>query len=221
MLVYCRILQMIDLFSHFSYEMGSSQYYPPGAPELSENRLFGMFHAKTPQHSKEVILGSLMDPGVVRVVFASVALGMGVDLKGVDTLWGTIERRRLFPVKWEGRGKRSGASARSIEYWKPSDCPRTKEPSTQHEHEVNEVRSFLENSSICRRKWLLSILTPKSAKPGAGRLASLMVQVHAFSVCMARSVWFYVTCRGHLSPEGSSGALALMLCDRGRAFREL
>ena len=49
--VYCRTLMICaDLFSRFS-EMGKSQYYPPSAPELSENHLFGMFHASTPQHS--------------------------------------------------------------------------------------------------------------------------------------------------------------------------
>ena len=52
-IVYCRTLMICaDLFSRFSYEMGKSQYYPPSASELSENRLFGMFHASTPQHSK-------------------------------------------------------------------------------------------------------------------------------------------------------------------------
>ena len=73
--VYCRTLT--DLFSRFSYEMRKSQYYPPSAPELSENRLFGMFHASTPQHSKDVIMGSLQDcHGTDRVVFASVAMGV-------------------------------------------------------------------------------------------------------------------------------------------------
>ena len=74
-----------DLFSRFSYEMGKSQYYPPSAPELSENHLFGMFHASTPQRSKDVIMGSLQDCHV-RVVFASVAMGMGIDLHGVDAI---------------------------------------------------------------------------------------------------------------------------------------
>ena len=71
--VYCRNLMICaDMFSRFSYEMEKSQYYPPSAPELSENRLFGMFHASTPQHSKDVIVGSLQDcHGTVRVVFAS------------------------------------------------------------------------------------------------------------------------------------------------------
>ena len=70
--VYCRTLLICaDLFSRFSYEMGKSQYCPPSAPELSENRLFGMFHASTPQHSKDVIMGSLPDCHCTfRVVFA-------------------------------------------------------------------------------------------------------------------------------------------------------
>ena len=69
--------------------MGKSQYYSPSAPELSANCLFGMFHASTPQHSKDVIviMGSLQDcHGTVRVVSASVAMGMGMDLHGVDTI---------------------------------------------------------------------------------------------------------------------------------------
>ena len=46
-----------------------------------------MFHASTPQHSKDVIMGSLQDcHGTVSVVFASVAMGMGIYLHGVDTI---------------------------------------------------------------------------------------------------------------------------------------
>ena len=87
-IVYCRTLMICaDLFSRFSYELGKSQYYTPSAPKLSENRLFGMFHASTPQHSKDVIMGSLQDcHGTVRVVVASVAMGMVIDLDGVDTI---------------------------------------------------------------------------------------------------------------------------------------
>ena len=71
----------------FPVSVRKSQYYPPKTPELSENRLFGMFHASTPQHSKYVITESLQHcHGTVRVVFASVAMGMGIDLHGVDTI---------------------------------------------------------------------------------------------------------------------------------------
>ena len=69
--------------------MGKGQYYPLSTPELSENRLFGMFHASTLQHSKDVVMGSLQDcHGTARVVFASVAMGMGLYLRGVNTHYG-------------------------------------------------------------------------------------------------------------------------------------
>ena len=76
-----------DLYAHFHWELGSSSYYPEGAPEIPANRLFGMFHSHTPQRNKDLILRSLKEPGgVVRVVFCTVALGMGVDLKGVNSI---------------------------------------------------------------------------------------------------------------------------------------
>ena len=60
-IVYCRTLMICaDLFSRFSYEMGKSQYYPPSVPERSEHRLFGMFHASTPQHSKDEVCKIVM-----------------------------------------------------------------------------------------------------------------------------------------------------------------
>ena len=94
-LIYCQSVDMCsELYAHFHYELGDDSYYPPGSPHLSDHRLFGMFHAKTPLYNKDVILQSLLCPdGVVRVVFATVALGMGVNLRSVDTIihyaWGS------------------------------------------------------------------------------------------------------------------------------------
>lgn len=80
-IVYCQSIDTCsDLFAHFLDVLGSASYFPHGAAELSENCLFGMYHSCTPQHNKDVILASLRDPnGIVRVVFATIALGMGVD----------------------------------------------------------------------------------------------------------------------------------------------
>ena len=148
--------------------MGKCQYYPPGSPELSDNRLFGMFHAKTPQHSKDVIIKSLLEPqGKIRVVFATVAMGMGVDLRGVNTIihYGAPSSIEDY-FQASGRGGRSGDSAQSIIYWTPADCPMRKEPSSQHHKDVNDIRRYLENTSVCRRKWLLDYFDPKNSKPG-------------------------------------------------------
>ena len=109
-------------FFRFSYEMGKSQYYPPSAPELSENRLFGMFHASTLQHSKDVLMGSLQDfHATVRVVFTSV--GMGIDLHGVDTIihYGAPSSIEDY-FQASGRRGKSGDSAYSLVYWTPKDC---------------------------------------------------------------------------------------------------
>ena len=92
--MYCQSLNMCsDLYAHFLYELGDSSYYPPDVPKLCTNRLFGMYHSGTADHNK-----SMTDAkGIVRVVFATVALGMGVNLAALFTTvhlvaWMTISR---------------------------------------------------------------------------------------------------------------------------------
>ena len=78
--------------------------YPSSAPELSENRPFDMFYARTPQHSKDVIMGSLQDcHGTVRVLFASVGMGMGIDLHGVDMVLQAVLKTISKLVVEEGK----------------------------------------------------------------------------------------------------------------------
>ena len=157
-LVYCQSLDTCaDLYAHFHYELGEASYYPPGSPHLSDHRLFGMFHSNTPEHNKEVILKSLLVPnGVVRVVFATVALGMGIDLRDVNTIIHYGAPRSLEDYFQEsGRGGRSGEDAVSTIFWKPVDCPVRKQPTTLRDHELIAVRRYTENVTVCRRKWLL------------------------------------------------------------------
>ena len=118
-LIYCRSLDACaDLYAHFHYELGDSSYFPPGCDQVSSNRLFGMYHASTPNHNKEVILSSLSkSDGVVRIVFATVALGMGINLKDINTVvhYGSPSSIEDY-FQESGRGGRSGDSARSIVY---------------------------------------------------------------------------------------------------------
>lgn len=163
-LVYCRSLNMCaDLYAHFHYELGDKSYHPLGSPEISDHRLFGMFHAGTPQHNKEVIINSLLSPnGVVRVVFATVALGMGINLRDVNTVihYGAPQSVEDY-FQESGRGGRSGEEAVSTIYWKPVDCPVRKQPTTLRDHELIDIRRYLENVTMCRRKWLLDYFDVK------------------------------------------------------------
>ena len=84
-IIYCRSLNLRSALYFFLSNLGVDSYYPLGAEQVSDNRLFGMFHAQIPQHNKDVILTSMQrEDGVVRVVFATVALGMGVNFVGLN-----------------------------------------------------------------------------------------------------------------------------------------
>lgn len=168
-IVYCQSRDMCaELFAHFRSELGNSGYYPPGSPHLSDYRLYGMFHANTPQHNKDMILQSLVCPeGTVRVVFATVALGMGVNVKSVNTIIHYGAPRSIEDYFQEsGRGGRAGDKALSTIYWKRSDCRECKNPVTLRDHEIVAVRKYLENTTHCRRKWLLDHFDIKLMESG-------------------------------------------------------
>ena len=124
--------------------------------------IFAMFHSNILKHNVDVILKSMIQPhGIVRVVFATIAIGMGVNLCGVNRVihYGApLSINDYFQES--GRGGRSGEDAQSIMYWQPVDCPVRKKPISTHDHEVIAVRKYLENTATCRRVWLLSYLEP-------------------------------------------------------------
>ena len=88
-IVYCRSLNLCaDLYERFHQSLGDASCHPSGATPVSDNHLFGMFHSCTPSHNKDVILESMQkEDGVVRVVFATIVLGMGVNLVGLNTIY--------------------------------------------------------------------------------------------------------------------------------------
>ena len=158
-IIYCRSLNVCaDLYEHFHDALQDRLYYPPTAEHISDNRLFGMFHAHTPQHNKDVILESLQSAnGTVRVVFATVALGMGVNMAGVNKIvhYGAPHSIEDY-MQESGRAGRSGDPAISVVYWKPADAPLRRVLKTSRDKEIAAVRKYLENVTSCRRVILLS-----------------------------------------------------------------
>ena len=77
-----------------------------------------MFHACTPQYNKDVIPKGLSLPqGVVCVIFATTAVGMGIDLKDVNIVIHYKAPHRLKDYFQEsGRGDRGGGDAVSTVY---------------------------------------------------------------------------------------------------------
>ncbi len=156
--IYCRSLNLCsDLYSFFWAFLGDDSYYPPGATHISDNRLFGMYHAHTVPHNKLVIMESMLKVGgTVRIVFATAALGMGVNLVGVNSIihYGAPSSLEDY-FQESGRAGRTGDAAKSTVYWKPADVPMKKNLINPRNAEQATVRQYLENNQDCRRQQLL------------------------------------------------------------------
>ncbi|KAL9977382.1 hypothetical protein ACROYT_G014775 [Oculina patagonica] len=67
-------------FKYVEKQLGNEQYYPQTTEALPENRLFAQFHAPQTRALEDQILSELASPeSNVRVIFATVAMGMGVS----------------------------------------------------------------------------------------------------------------------------------------------
>ena len=119
-----------------------------------------MFHSSTPNHNKEVVLKSMSkEAGIVRVVFATTALGMGVNFVG---LYSTIHYRAIDDYFQEsGRAGRDGKQALSTIFWVPSDAPNMKNLKNPRNVEVVAVRQYLENVKDCQQCQLLQYFDPE------------------------------------------------------------
>ena len=139
-----------ELYAHFLSTLGDKSYYPEGAPELCEHRLFAIFHSNTPKHNKDVVLRSMTNAaGIVRVVFATTALGMGVNFVGVYSTvhYGLLDRLMTTSRRVGELGEMENhdllGTIRCSEQKKNLTNPRNRE--------IVAVRQYLENVSDCRQ----------------------------------------------------------------------
>ena len=84
-IIYCKSIKDCGrLFMFFKSKLGEQGYYPEDSPKTSANLLFGMYHHSTLDKQKSTILNSFHEEkGTVRLVFATNALGMGVNFSNV------------------------------------------------------------------------------------------------------------------------------------------
>ena len=71
-------------YKYFERQLGEEQYFPSDADAKPENRLFAQCHAPQTTAMKQQILKELSSSASkVRLIFATVAMGMGVDIKAI------------------------------------------------------------------------------------------------------------------------------------------
>ncbi|KAL5474740.1 hypothetical protein EMCRGX_G026733 [Ephydatia muelleri] len=116
-----------SLYAHFLHSLQDASYYPSGAEQISDNLLFGMFHSCTDEHNKRVIMSGLIQiDGVVRVVFATMALDM----------------------EESGRAGRDHQKSQSRIFCKPVEAPLYADQSVHLHKELKAVIDYLENTKL-------------------------------------------------------------------------
>jgi ATP-dependent DNA helicase RecQ len=85
-LVYCQtVKQSTQLYQSFSNELQNSIYADVSLDP--RKRLVELLHSKTPATVKDNIINSFSKTdGCVRVLFATIAFGMGINAKGVRSV---------------------------------------------------------------------------------------------------------------------------------------
>ena len=72
-------------YAFLDRKLGDHQFYPIGAPQIPQNRLFAQFHSpQTDKMKSEIITSIVKESCPQRVIFATVAFGMGVDSPCVE-----------------------------------------------------------------------------------------------------------------------------------------
>ena len=143
------VLSTADIFEHLQGKLGEDGF---DGPPCSKNRLVEMYSAATQEEDKKRVQRRISEKdGNLRVVIATVAFGMGIDIPDVDIVvqWG-LPRSPLQYWQQAGRGGRDGRSALNMSYVFARSinlCP------------DKHMKEFAEEESSCLRYKLLSVFS--------------------------------------------------------------
>ncbi len=134
----------------FNRILADSQFV--GDDKEPSSRLFGQFHAPQTPHMKADILTEIKKKSSrLRVVFATTALGMGVNVPNVSKIIHIGPPSSLEAYMQEiGRAGRSGSKSCAIMYYNNSDIAKNKDI-------INDsIREYCTSKNVCLRKIILN-----------------------------------------------------------------
>ena len=141
-------------FKFLQKQLGRDQYYPTTSEALPENRLFAQYHAPQTQAMKDLVLTELASPSSkVRVIFATVAMGMGVDVPSIRFVIHVGPPRSIREYMQEtGRAGRDGKPSTVILHYNNKDI------ATNRTEISDDIRAYCRLEKACLRKFLLKCL---------------------------------------------------------------
>ena len=135
--------------------MGQVILEPLDAPELSEFLLVDVFTSvSTPGKKEEMICSFKAENSTLRVIIATSAFGMGVDCPNIRKIyhWGSPSDIEQY-VQETGRAGRDGENATATIF-----------EGRVGRHTSREMKNYLDNSTICRRRLLFQEFLSYSEK---------------------------------------------------------
>lgn len=143
-IIYCRSIAVCgELFSLFRQDL-----------EGVANSMFAMYHSKTPPQIQEKVLASLTDiDGLIRCVFATNALGLGVNFPNIRRVvhYG-IPRDMEEYVQEIGRGGRDKGKFDALVLYKPYHLA----------HCDDQMKRYIQNpGNKCRRELIMEFFKEK------------------------------------------------------------
>lgn len=160
-LIYLPLTWCGRAFKLFEVILKEKQYFPEGGPFIPENRLFQQFHAPQTNKMKEAILQQLcQQESKCRVVFATMAMGMGVDIPSVRHVIHIGPPRSVREYYQEsGRAGRDQQHSTATLYYNNRDVAPNRPGMTDN------IRAYCKSTDKCLRKQLLHYLDATSAVP--------------------------------------------------------
>ena len=149
--IYGTLQTCADCFLYFSQALKTHQYFPAGSEPISKNRLFAQFHAECPDHEKDRLIEELTK-GVctARVLFVTVAFGMGIDIPDIRHIIHIGVRKTMEEYFQEtGRAGKDWAPSVATMYYNNFDIRSGK-------HQVDEVMREFATSNSCKRNIILN-----------------------------------------------------------------
>ena len=150
-LIYGTLDVCAESFLYFCNVLGENQYFSREAPPKSENRLFSQYHAEYPQHEKDKLISGLINNTCkARVLFVTVAFGIGVDVPSIRRVIHIGVPRMMEEYFQElGRAGRDGLPAAATIYYNRYDLRTGK-------NTVEPVMKELVSATGCKRKLILN-----------------------------------------------------------------
>lgn len=150
-LIYGNLATIAECFLYFSNRMGHLQYEPLGAAPLSKNRMFSQFHAQYPDHERERMVLELVEgKSKLRILFVTVAFGLGVDVKNIRRIIHIGVPHTLEEYFQEaGRCGRDGLPGSATIYYNSYDISAAKKNMSQ------SMRDYVKFDK-CKREMILS-----------------------------------------------------------------